>query len=107
MKNTIFLVVVACLLAGCAGKGQTGMKLKTEAEVTSVQGLPVKVMSYDEKPLPIRMVVPNEIAIGALIISLIAVVAASLAAIAAWRAADSTKRAAKDLLKIFKANLKK
>lgn len=91
MKNTIFLVAMACLLAGCSGKGQTLMKIKTEANVTSEQGLPVKVMPYDEKPLPIK-IVPDEIVVGAFVASLIAVVATSLAAIAAWRAAYNTKK---------------
>jgi DNA-binding FadR family transcriptional regulator len=106
MKNTIFLVAVACLLAGCTGKGPAVMKLKTEAEVTSKQGLPVKVMPNDEKPLSIK-IVPDEIVVGAFVASLIAVVATSFAAIAAWRAADSAKRAAKELLKILKASSKK
>ena len=82
------------------------MKLRTEANVTSEQGLSLKVMPQDEKPLPIK-IVPDEIVVGAFVASLIAVVATSLAAIAAWRAADSARRAAKDLLKILKANLKK
>jgi hypothetical protein len=107
MKNTIFLVAMTCLLAGCAGKGSTGMKLKTEiVDITSKQGLPVKVMPNDDKPLSIK-IVPDEIAVIALVASLIAVVATSLAAIAAWRAADSAKRAAKELLKILKTSLKK
>lgn len=93
MKNTIFLMVMACLLAGCAGKGPTTMKLKTEAEVTSEQGLPVKIKAQDEKPLPIKMIVPNEIVIGAFVASLIAVIATSFAAIAAWRAAYNTRKA--------------
>jgi len=106
MKNTIFLVAMACLLAGCAGKGQTLMKIKTEANVTSEQGLLVKVMPNDDKPLPIK-IVPDEIVVGAFVASLIAVCATTFAAIAAWRAADSTKRAAKEQLKILKTNLKK
>jgi ABC-type lipoprotein release transport system permease subunit len=106
MKNTIFLVAMACLLAGCAGKGQTLMKIKTEANVTSEEGLPVKIRAQDEKPLPIK-IVPDEIVIGAFAACLIAVCATSLAAIAAWRAADSAKRAAEEQLKILKKNLKK
>jgi ABC-type lipoprotein release transport system permease subunit len=106
MKNTIFLVAMACLLAGCAGKGPTGMKLKTETNVTSEQGLPVKVMSQDEKPLPIK-IVPDEIAVGAFVAFLIAVCATTFTAIAAWRAAVSAKRAAEKQLKSLKANLKK
>jgi ABC-type lipoprotein release transport system permease subunit len=91
MKNTIFLMVLACLLAGCAGKGPTAMKIKTEAELTSEQGLPVKVKAQDEKPLPIK-IVPDEIAVGAVVAFLIAVVVTSLAAIAAWRAAYNTRK---------------
>ncbi len=98
MKNTIFLVAAACLLAGCAGKGPTTMKLKTEANVTSEQGLPVKVMSQDEEPLPIK-IVPDEIAIGAFVASLIAVVATSLAAIAAWCAAYNTRKTLEEIKK--------
>ena len=97
MKNTIFLMAMACLLASCAGKGPTTMKLKTEAEVTSKQGLPVKVMPYDDKPLPIK-IVPDEIAIKALVASLIAacatVAAAIVAAITACFARKSAKAAA-------------
>jgi hypothetical protein len=106
MRNTNFLMAMACLLAGCAGKGPPVMKLKTEASVTSEQGLPVKIEAQDEKPLPIK-IVPDEIVIGAFVASLIAVVATTFAAIAAWRAADSAKRIAKELLKILKTNLKK
>jgi len=95
MKNTIFLVAMACLLAGCTGKRQPLMKLQTE--VTSEQGLPVKVMSYDDKPLQIEMIVPDKIAVGAavgaFVAFLIVVVATSLTAIAAWRAAYNTKKA--------------
>jgi len=105
MKKTIFIVVMACLLAGCSGKGPTAMKLKTETNVTSEQGLQVMVMAHDEKPLPIRMV-PDEIVIGAFVASLIAVFATTFAAIAAWRAASNTKRAAEEQLKILKMNLK-
>jgi ABC-type lipoprotein release transport system permease subunit len=92
MKNTIFLMVMACMLTGCAGKVPTEMNLKTEAEVTSEQGLPVKVMPYDEKPLPIK-IVPDEIAVIALVASLIAVAATTFTAIAAWRAAYNAKKA--------------
>jgi type IV pilus biogenesis protein CpaD/CtpE len=92
MKKTIFLVAMACLLVGCAGKGQTLMKIKTEANVTSEQGLPVKIMPQDEKPLPIK-IVPDEIAVGAFVASLIAVCATTFAAIAAWRATYNTKKA--------------
>ncbi|MDD5064143.1 MAG: hypothetical protein PHQ35_05210 [Phycisphaerae bacterium] len=106
MKNIILLMVMACLLSGCAGKGQTLMNIKTEADVTAKQPLPVKVMPHDEKPLQIQ-IVPDEIIVGAVIASLIAVVATIFAAIAAWRAADSAKRAAKELSKILKTNLKK
>lgn len=95
MRNAIFLVVMACLLAGCAGKRQPLMKLKTE--VTSERGLPVKVMSSDEEPLSVKMIVPDEIvvgaAIGAFVASLIAVCATTFAAIAAWRAAYNTREA--------------
>jgi ABC-type lipoprotein release transport system permease subunit len=87
MKNAIFLVTMACLLSGCAGE----VKIKTEANVTSEQGLPVKVMSYDEKPLPIK-IVPDEIVVWAFVASLIAVVATTFAAIAAWRAAYNIKK---------------
>jgi len=106
MKKTFFLVAMFFLFAGCAGKGPTAMKLKTEAEVTSKQGLPVKVMPYGEKPLPIK-IAPDGIVVGAFVAALIAVVATSLAAIAAWRAADSAKRAAKEHMEILKTNLKK
>ncbi|MFZ0034939.1 MAG: hypothetical protein WAK60_08150 [Sedimentisphaerales bacterium] len=92
MKNIIFLVSMACLLAGCAGKGQTLMKIKTESNVTSEQGLPVKIMPQDEKPLPIK-IVPDKVAVGAFVASLIAVCATTFAAIAAWRAAYNTKKA--------------
>jgi ABC-type antimicrobial peptide transport system permease subunit len=105
MKKTIFLVALACLLAGCSGKGPTAMKLKTETNVTSEQGLPVRVMAHDEKPLPIRMV-PDEIIIGAFIASLIAVFATTFAAIAAWRAASNSRRAVEEHLKHLKTNLK-
>ena len=97
MKNAIFLMAMACLLAGCAGKREPLMKLKTE--VTSEQGLPVKVMSYDEEPLPIKMIIPDEIVIGAFVASLIAVVATCFAAIAAWRAAYNTKKALEKIKK--------
>jgi di/tricarboxylate transporter len=90
MKNAIFLLVAAFLLAGCAGK-VTDLKLKSEVEVKSERGLPVKVMPHNEKPLPIK-IVPDEIAVGAFVASLIAVVATSLAAIAAWRAAYNAKK---------------
>jgi ABC-type lipoprotein release transport system permease subunit len=83
-------MVLACLLAGCAGK-VTDLKLRSEVDVKSEQGLPVKVMPHDEKPLPIK-IVPDEIAVGALIAFLIAIVATSLAAIAAWRAAYNTRK---------------
>jgi hypothetical protein len=106
MKNIIFLVATVCLLAGCADKGQTLMKIKTEANVTSEQGLPVKIMPQDEKPLLIK-IVPDEIAVIALVASLVAVCATTFAAIAAWRAAVSTKRVAEKQLKSLKANLKK
>jgi hypothetical protein len=91
MKNTILLVAVACLLSGCAGEKQSLMKLNTE--VTSERGLPVRVMSYDEQPLPVKMIVSDEIVIGAFIASLIAVVATCFAAIAAWRTAYSVRKA--------------
>ena len=97
MKNAIFLMAMAWLLAGCAGKREPLMKLKTE--VTSEQGLPVKVMSYDEEPLPIKMIIPDEIVIGAFVASLIAVVATCFAAIAAWRAAYNTKKALEKIKK--------
>lgn len=67
------------------------MTLKTE--VASEQGLPVKVMSYDEKPLPIQMVVPDKIAVGVFVAFLIAVIATCFAAIAAWRAAYNARKA--------------
>lgn len=83
-------MVVVFLLAGCAGK-VTDLKLRSEVEVKSEQGLPVKIKAQAEEPLPIK-IVPDEIAVGALIASLIAIVATSLAAIAAWRAAYNTKK---------------
>jgi len=87
-------MAMTCLLAGCASKGPTGMKLKTEAEVTSKQGLPVKVMSYDEKPLSIK-IAPDKTAVIAVIISSIAAVAtvtaAIVAAITAYFAGKSAK----------------
>ena len=98
MKNIILLMVMACLLAGCAGKGQALMNIKTEANVTSEQGLPVKVMPQDEKPLPIK-IVPDEIVVWAFVASLIAVVATTIAAIAAWRAAYNTKKALEKIKK--------
>jgi ABC-type lipoprotein release transport system permease subunit len=90
MKNIIFLMVMVFLLTGCAGK-VTDLKLRSEVDVKSEQGLPVKIKAQGEEPLPIK-IVPDEIAVGALIASLIAVVATSLAAIAAWRAAYNTKK---------------
>jgi hypothetical protein len=99
MKNAIFIMVLACLLAGCAGKGPTAMKLRTEANVTSEQGLPVKIEAQDEKPLPIKMVVPDEVAVGAFVASFIAVIVTSLAAIAAWRAAYNIRKALEEIKK--------
>jgi hypothetical protein len=99
MKNTIFLVAMACLFTGCAGKGSTGMKIKTEANVTSEQGLPVKIETQDEKPLPVKMIVPDEIVIVAFVACLIAVCATAFAAIAAWRAAYNTKKALEKIKK--------
>jgi hypothetical protein len=103
MRNTIFLMAMAFLLAGCAGKGPAVMKIKTEAAVTSEQGLPVKVEVQDEKPLPIKMIVPDEIAVwvavGAFVASLIAVVATCFAAIAAWRAAYNTRKTLEEIKK--------
>jgi hypothetical protein len=100
MRNAIFLMVMACLLAGCSEKRQPLMKLKTE--VTSEQGLPVKVMSSDEEPLSVKMIVPDEIAVGAAVgafVAFLIVVATSLAAIAAWRAAYNTKKALEEIKK--------
>jgi hypothetical protein len=97
MKNTIFLMVATFLLAGCAGK-VTDLKLRSEVDVKSEQGLPVKVMPHDEKPLPIK-IVPDEIAVGAFVASVIAVCATSLAAIAAWCAAYNTKKALEEIKK--------
>ncbi|MDD5326350.1 MAG: hypothetical protein PHY02_00880 [Phycisphaerae bacterium] len=94
MGKTIFLVALACLLAGCSGKGPTAMKLKTETNVTSEQGLSVRVMAHDEKPLPIRMV-PDEIVIGAFVASSIAAVATVAAAIVAAITACFAKKSAK------------
>jgi hypothetical protein len=91
MKNTIFLVVTACLLTGCSSKEPTTMKIKTEANVTSEHGLPVKIRSQNEEPLPIK-IVPNKTFVVAFIVSLIAVVATTFAAIAAWWAAYNTKK---------------
>jgi hypothetical protein len=98
MRNTIFLVAMTCLLTGCAGK-ERAVKIKTEANVTSEQGLPVKVEVQDEKPLPIQMVVPDKIAVGAFVAFLIVVIATSLAAIAAWRTAYNTKKALEEISK--------
>jgi hypothetical protein len=101
MRNTIVLMIMACLLAGCAGKREPLMKLKTE--VTSEQGLPVKVMSYDDEPLSVKMIVPDEIAVGAavgaFVAFLIVVVATCFTAIAAWRAAYNTKKALEEIKK--------
>lgn len=103
MKNIILLMVTACLLSGCGEKGSSVMKIKTDADVTAKQPLPVKVMPHDERPLQVQIVL-DKITIGAF---LIATAAATFAAIAAWRAADSAKRAAKEHMKILKRNLKK
>jgi uncharacterized lipoprotein YajG len=91
MKNTIFLVVTACLLTGCSSKEPTTMKIKTEAEVTSKDGLLVKVMPQSEKPLPIA-IAPNKTSVVAFVAFLIAVVATAFAAIAACWAAYNTKK---------------
>jgi hypothetical protein len=97
MRNAIFLVVAVFLLTGCAGK-MTDLKLKSEVEVKSEQGLPVKVMPHNEKPLPIK-IVPDEIAVGAFVASLIAVAATTFAAIAAWRAAYNTRKTLEEIKK--------
>ena len=95
----MFLMAMICLLTGCAGKGPTVVKLKTEAAVTSEQGLPVKIEAQSEKPLPIKMIIPDKIVIGAFFASLIAVAATSLAAIAAWRTAYNARKALEEIKK--------
>lgn len=98
MRNVIFLVVAACLLAGCGEKGPTVMKIKTEAEITSKQALPVEIKAQDKEPLPIK-ITPDEIVIRAFIASLIAVCATTLTAIAAWRAAYNARKALEKMKK--------
>ncbi len=99
MKNIIFLMAMVCLLAGCGEN--TVMKVKTEADVTAKQALPVKVET-GRTPLLIKIADKP-----ALLLLAIVAIATVSAAFAAWRAAESTKRTAKELLEIFKTNLKK
>ncbi len=99
MRNAFFFIVTACLLAGCGGKGPPVMKLKTEVvDIKSEQGLPVKVMPHDEKPLLIK-VVPDENIVRAFVALLITACATTLAAIAAWRAAYNTRKALEKIKK--------
>ncbi len=91
MRNAIFFVVLAFLLTGCNGKGPA-LKLKSEVDVTSEEGLPVRLMPQNQEPLPIKMV-PDEIVIRVFYAFLIAAFATTLAAVAAWRAAYNTRKA--------------
>lgn len=91
MRNAIFFIALVFLLTSCNGKGPA-LKLKSEVDVSSEEGLPVKIRAADEKPLPIIMV-PDEVAVKAVIASLIIACATVAAAFAAWRAAYNTRRA--------------
>lgn len=95
MRNAIFFIVLAFLLTGCNGKGPA-LKLKSEVDVTSEEGLPVRLMHQNQEPLPIKMV-PDELVVKAFYASLIAAFATTLAAVAAWRAAYNTRKALKKL----------
>jgi hypothetical protein len=91
VRNAIFFIVLAFLLAGCNGKGPA-LKLKSEVDVSSEEGLPVRVMPHNQEPLPVKMV-PDEIVVKAFYASLIAAFATTFAAVAAWRAAYNTRKA--------------
>ena len=94
MRNTVFFIVLACLLAGCNGKGPA-IKLESEVDVSSEEGLPVKIMSQNQEPLPVKMVpdeIPSWVVVVFLAVAIVIPGAAFGSAIAAWRAAYNTRK---------------
>jgi ABC-type antimicrobial peptide transport system permease subunit len=106
MKNIIFLMVMACLLAGCTGNTKPDFKVAVQGgekqtqplRITTESDMPVVVKAQGNEALPIK-IVPDKIVIGAFVASLVAVIATCLAAIAAWRAAYNAKKALEEIKK--------
>jgi ABC-type lipoprotein release transport system permease subunit len=61
----------------------------------------VNIKAQNDRPLPIK-IFPDEIVFGAVVASLIAVVATTLAAVAAWRAAENSKSVVEEQLRILR-----
>ncbi len=63
MKKTVFILMVLCLLAGCAQTGEQSEPAKKgvhgyrglPVEVRSEEGIPVKVEAKDDKALPVKV----------------------------------------------------
>ena len=111
MRITTLFILLAFLLAGCNGKGPA-IELRTRVEVTSEDGMPVKIDVQEEKPLPVKIdakvaeplpirMVPDEVVsqtvVAFFVVTAVTAVATVGAAVAAWRVASNTKKALEEI----------
>jgi hypothetical protein len=112
MKNTIFLVAMACLLAGCAGNTKPDFKVAVQGsekqtpplKITTEPNLPVKIDIQSDKGLPVENEAlqvsfkPSKANWVAIILGGLAALFTLLSAGGAWWAAYNTKKAAEGRL---------